>query len=197
MSAIQKRLKLGEILLKNKVISEEQLNKALEIQEASHRLLGEILIESGYVSKDKLDFILSRQAGVKLGEALLNDNLISYQQLQDALKLQSETTLSLGQILINTGLISEDKLLGALSEQYNIPYVELSHYPINPEAFSKVPIDILRRYNVLPIDIKGNFLILATADPMDIIAQDDISFLSGMYIDIVLSSSDEIKSYLD
>ena len=84
-----------------------------------------------------------------------------------------------------------------LAKQYNLPYVRLSSYEINPEVISKVPLDALKKYCVFPIDIDNNMLVVATANPEDFIAESDLKFLSGMYVKFVLASRSELLSYLE
>ena len=73
----------------------------------------------------------------------------------------------------------------------------LAQYNINPDVFSKIPIELLRHYNVIPIDFKDGFLVVATNNPEDILAVSDLRFISGMDIRLVLSSKKEIKSFLE
>ena len=87
--------------------------------------------------------------------------------------------------------------MDGLAKQYNLPYVRLSNYEINPEVVSKVPLDALKKYCVFPIDIDNNMLVVATANPEDFIAESDLKFLSGMYVKFVLASRSELLSYLE
>ena len=189
--------KLGEILIEGNLVSEQQLLAALSIQENSKKPLGEILVEQGYIVKDKLEIALARQYGSKLGEILIKANVINFDQLQRALDVQKVELRTLGDILIEMGNVTQEDLLEAQSKQYNLERVNLSQYEINPEAFSKVPPEILKHYNVVPLDVKDGFLIVATSDPEDILAVSDLRFISGMHIKLVLASKKEIQSLLE
>jgi len=189
--------KLGELLVTNGLLTEEQLVSALREQAKNRRLLGEIIIESGYTTKEKIDAVLARQFGSILGEILIKTGHVSFEQLQNAMEDQKSSTKTLGEILIDRGYVSEVDLMVGLSQQYKIPYVHLATYEIDPEAVSKVPMDALRKYCVFPVSIQDNMLVVATSNPEDFVAESDLRFLSGMYIKFVLASRGELLTFLE
>jgi len=188
--------KLGEILVESNLVSEQQLLAALSIQENSKKPLGEILVGQGYIAKEKLEAALAKQQGSKLGEILINAKVINFEQLQRALDMQKAELRPLGDVLIELDYLTEDKLIEAQAKQYNLEKVSLSQYNINSDAFSKVPVEVLKHYDVMPIDIKDGFLVVATSDPEDILAMSDLRFISSMHIKLVLATKKDIKSFL-
>lgn len=189
--------RLGELLVESGILSEDQLVAALEHQTRQRGLLGEIIVELGFTTKEKLEATLARQYGSKLGEILINKGMITFEQLIRSLDEQKNSMKSLGDILVEKGFITESELLDGLSHQYDIPYIKLADYEINPDAVSKVPLDALKKYCVFPIDIESSMLVVATNNPADIFAEADLKFLSGMYIKFVLASKSELLSYLE
>lgn len=189
--------KLGELLIESNLVSEQQLLAALAIQENNRKPIGEILVEQGYLTKEKLESVLAKQTGSKLGEILISNKIINFNQLQKALDMQEMEMRSLGDILIELNYVNENDLLEALSKQYQLERIILSQYNINPTAFSKVPVDVLKHYTVIPIDIKDGFFVVATSDPENVLAVSDLSFISGMHVKLVLASKKEIKSLLE
>lgn len=189
--------KLGELLVENGVLTEEQLMGALDAQKKERKLLGEIIVDLGFTTRENLDAVLARQYGSKLGEILIGKGLISFERLEQALDEQKNSSKSLGEILIDKGYVTEADLMDGLAKQYNLPYVRLSNYEINPDVASRIPLDALKKYCVFPIDIDNNMLVVATANPEDFIAESDLKFLSGMYIKFVLASRSELLSYLE
>ncbi len=189
--------KLGELLVSNGLLTEEQLMAALEQQKKNRRLLGEIIIERGYTTKEKLDAVLAHQYGSVLGEILIKNGHVTFEQLQNAMDDQRSSSKTLGEILIDRGYVAESDLINGLAQQYKIPYVRLATYEINPEAVGKVPLDALKKYCVFPIDVQDNMLVVATSNPEDFIAESDLRFLSGMYIKFVLVSRSELLSFLE
>lgn len=189
--------KLGEILIESNLVSEQQLLAALSIQENSRKPLGAILVEQGYIVREELEAAVAKQYGSKLGEILINAKVINFGQLERALKNQSVELRPLGDILIELNYVTQDDLIKAQAKQYKLEVVNLAQYSINPDAFSKIPTEVLKHYNVLPIDIKNEFLVVATSDPEDVLAVSDLRFISGMHIKLVLAPKEEIKSFLE
>ncbi len=188
--------RLGEILIDSGILTERQLTEALETQESTKKFLGEVLIEMGFITKDKLELALARQFGSKLGEILLKNSMIDWHQLSFALRTQEESLRPLGEILLQLGYITNEQLIKAICERYGFEYVDLSQVQINLKAIDKLPRDFCIQHNVLPIDIKGKTLILAMADPEDIIAIDDARLMSKMEIKPVVTTFSAIKLYL-
>jgi hypothetical protein len=189
--------KLGELLVESGLLTEVQLMEALEVQKRDRRLLGEIIIDRGYATRERLEALLAHQYGSTLGEILIDKGYLTFEQLKEALAEQGSYMKSLGEILIDKGLVTEMDLMDGLSKQYDLPVVKLSNITINPDAVSRVPMDALKKYCVFPIDIQDNMLVVATANPEDFLAESDLKFLSGMYIKFVLASRSELLSYLE
>lgn len=189
--------KVGEILVERNLVTEQQLLAALDIQRNKKLPLGEILVEQGFIKQETLDAALARQYGSHLGEILINAKMINFEKLLHAFDVQRTNARPLGDILIELQYIKETDLLQALAKQYHLKIVNLSGYEINPDAFSKISMDILKRYNVMPINFDGDSLVVATADPEDILAISDLEFISGHHIKLVLAAKKEIRSYLE
>jgi len=189
--------KVGEILVERGLVTEQQLLAALDIQRNKRLPLGQILVEQGYIELEKLEAALARQYGSRLGEILINAKMINFEKLLQAFDIQRNNSRPLGDILIELGYIQECDLLEALAKQYGLEMVDLARYENNPEAFTKIPADMLRRYTVMPLDIKDGFLVVATSNPEDILAISDLEFISGFHIKLVLATKREIQSFLE
>ncbi len=189
--------KLGELLVENGLLTEAQLLAALDAQKRDRKLLGEIVAELGFITKENLDAALAHQYGSSLGEILINKKYITFDQLQSALDEQKNSMKTLGEVLIDKGYVAENDLMDGLAKQYNIPYLKISQYNINPDAVGRIPLDALRKYCVFPIDIQDNMLVVATSNPEDFLAESDLKFLSGMYIKFVLAARSELLSFLE
>jgi type IV pilus assembly protein PilB len=189
--------KLGELLVENGLLTEVQLIQALEAQKGTRKLLGVVIVEMGFTSKEKLEAVLAHQYGSILGEILIDKGYIDFNKLRAALDEQRGTLKTLGEVLIDKGYATEMDIMDGLAKQYNIPFVKLSQYEINPEAVGRVPLDALRKYCVFPIDVADNMLVVATSNPEDFIAESDLRFLSGMYIKFVLAARSELLSFLE
>jgi len=133
----------------------------------------------------------------QLGEILVEFGFLSLDNLQKALDLQKNTGSKLGEILIKEGYISEGDLLQVLEFQLGIPHVKLEQYKIDKATCFLVPETFARRHKVIPISNKNGILTLAMHDPLNVIAIDDIKHLTGMEIQPVISTLDDINGAID
>ncbi len=133
----------------------------------------------------------------KIGDLLVDRGLISSNQLEEGLRLQAATGKRLGQILVESGLISEDQLMDTVSERLDIPKVSLAQMVIDPAVIQRVSVDVARRYTVIPIFAIGNTLTLAMADPLNIIAIDEIKYQTRSDIKRAIATSQEIRHAID
>ncbi len=130
----------------------------------------------------------------KLGQLLIVSNIISEDQLKEALILQRKEGGRLGTNLVKLGHITEEKLVTFLSRQYGVPAINLSDYKIDPSVLKLVPVDIARKYLIMPVARVGATLTIAMADPSNVFAIDDVKFMTGYNVEVVVSSESSILS---
>ncbi len=135
----------------------------------------------------------------RLGEILVKNNLISKDQLGKALEEQklSGNQLRLGSILINQALLTEDELTSFLSKQYGVPSVNLADYEIDSAVIKIIPPEVVQKYQLLPVNRAGATLIIAVSDPSNLFAIEDIKFMTGYNIEMVVASERDIKASID
>lgn len=133
----------------------------------------------------------------KIGNLLVEKGLITSVQLEEGLKQQRITGRRLGDLLVGLGLITEEQLIETVSERLTIPKLSLKSMVIDPRVVQRISVDIARRYTLIPIFEIGNTLTLAMADPLNIIAIDEIKYLTGLNIKRAIASSSEIKEAID
>lgn len=132
---------------------------------------------------------------VPLGQVLLELKAISQQQLDEALKIQKQGgSKKLGEILIEMGAISERDLMKALESRFKVPFVDIGGTVIDPKAPALISEALARKYTVIPIASSGKTLTVATGDPMNFYALDDLRLATNMEISVVLSTPSEIKN---
>ncbi len=139
---------------------------------------------------------------VRLGEILVEEGLITRQQLQDALLLQKDKRKPLGEVLIELGYIDEETILNALSKQLNIPYVSFKGgmlKMLNGQKLDEIlPYDVALRYVVFPLNLnEQDVLTCAVNDPLDVILLDNLTRITGKKINFVLSSKQDILQAID
>mgnify|MGYP002778863895 CR=1 FL=1 len=130
----------------------------------------------------------------KLGEILVRENLITAQQLRDALDYQREKGGRLGSNLVKLGFISDDVITAVLSRQYGVPSINLDLFHIEEETINLISQEVALKYIVLPISKVGATLTLAMADPTNVFAMDDIKFMTGLNIEPVIASETSIHA---
>ncbi len=128
----------------------------------------------------------------RLGEILLSHQIITEEQLAQALELQRENGKSLGRILVELGAVSESALTSILAQQIGLKYVDLGNFSIDLSAASLVEAEVARRGLLIPIDFHDGRLVVAMADPTNIFALDDIRILTGLQIEPVVSTKEDI-----
>jgi type IV pilus assembly protein PilB len=124
----------------------------------------------------------------RLGELLLRDQIISAEQLQRAQEESKRSGERLGNSLVKMGAIQEEDLTQFLSRQYGVPAINLNEFDIEPEVIALVSKDVAVRHKVVPVNRAGNSLIVAMADPSNILAIDDLKFVTGYNIEVVVAS---------
>ena len=131
-----------------------------------------------------------------LGQILLEKDLINQEQLDEALKVQKNTTEQLGRILVDLGHVTEQDVLRSHAEQLGIPFLDLDRISVDDDVAKAIPQSVVQRYNAIPIRRSGNRLTVAMADPTNVFALDDIRLITGYEIDPMLASSDDIGALM-
>jgi type IV pilus assembly protein PilB len=129
----------------------------------------------------------------KLGQLLINNHLITEEQLEKALELQKKEAGRLGSNLIKLGFLTEDKLVAFLSQQYGVPAISLSDYQIDTNLTKFIPVDVAQKYSILPVARVGATLTVAMVDPSNVFAIDDVKFMTGYNVDPVVATESAIR----
>uniref|UniRef100_A0A7V4DEU7 protein-secreting ATPase n=1 Tax=Candidatus Caldatribacterium californiense TaxID=1454726 RepID=A0A7V4DEU7_9BACT len=133
----------------------------------------------------------------RLGEILLAKYRITPEQLESALEEQKKTGEKLGEILQKMGLVESKEVYGALAEQLGVPYVDLDSYVIDPRVVTLLPEKFCRQYQLVPIGEEKNALILAMANPVDVVAIDRVRLMTKKEVKPVMASPQDIEKVLN
>ncbi|SPP99670.1 Type IV pilus assembly protein TapB [Candidatus Sulfobium mesophilum] len=150
-----------------------------------------------HVGPDKLltintiSYILEHMA-VKLGQLLVASSIISEEQLKQALGIQKKEGGRLGTNLVRLGFVTEDKLVAFLSKQFGVPAINLGEYKIDGAVLKLIPSDMAKKYLIMPVARVGATLTVAMADPSNVFAIDDVKFMTGYNVEVVVSSESSI-----
>lgn len=134
---------------------------------------------------------------IRIGDLLIQNNIITEEQLMTALAEQKKTGRKLGRALIELGFVEEDKLLNLLSQQLKVPFVQLRHYQFDPELIKKLPETQARRFRAIVLDEQQGELLVGMADPMDLMAYDEIARVVNQAINVAVIRESELLNTLD
>src|ERR1700752_2814530 len=134
---------------------------------------------------------------LKLGELLLRNKLITKDQLDKALELQKTNNSKLGYNLVKMGFVSDEEIATCLSKQFGISAINLSHFEIDQTVLDLVPVEVCRKYDLIPVNRTGAVLTVGMSDPTNIRAMDEINFICGYQVEPVVASEYAIKESID
>ncbi|HOV32165.1 MAG TPA: DnaA/Hda family protein [Candidatus Hydrogenedens sp.] len=134
----------------------------------------------------------------RLGELLLEEKLITSEQLTEALKIQTEDGDFLGKILIEKGFVSQSALSACLARQCKIPQINLSDYDISSEIINLIPEEVCRKKFLLPMEKIGRVLTIAMVDPLDTQALEEVkSYCPELRVKPILCSWEDLNKAFD
>ncbi|MFH1782228.1 MAG: hypothetical protein ABH848_01270 [Candidatus Omnitrophota bacterium] len=144
-----------------------------------------------------------RMVDKKLGELLVEWKVIAPEQLEKALSIQKsngngngKASFS-GEILIKLGVAKEENIVKALVVQYQFPYLPVSKYKIDRDLTKLIPENIVKRYNLVPLEMMQNVITIAMANPLDEDAVKKIEEISKCKVQIFMSSPSDIQFAID
>ena len=130
---------------------------------------------------------------VNLGDLLVRENLISRQQLRQALAYQKVHGGRLGYCLIRLGWVTGEDISAILCRQFGLPSINLPCFKVDPSVVKLIPPETAHKYKVLPLSREGTTLTVATIDPTDVLAMDDLQFMTGFTIEPVVAAESAVR----
>jgi type IV pilus assembly protein PilB len=133
----------------------------------------------------------------RIGELLVQKSLLSVADFERA-KAEAKTTgTRVGLALTQLGLIDEGQLADAVSQSYGVASINLDEFEIDAEVVSLIPQEVAEKHTIMPVNRAGSTLIIATADPSNIFAIDDVKFLTGYNVEVVVSAEQAIRRAIE
>jgi type IV pilus assembly protein PilB len=133
----------------------------------------------------------------RIGELLVKQNLLTAEQLRKARDESKGAGARLGAQITKLGYLEESELSDFVAKQYGVPSIDLEEFEVDPAVIQLIPEEVALKHNVLPVNRAGSTLILATTDPSNIFAIDDIKFLTGYNVEVVVAAEEAIKRCID
>lgn len=198
----QKRLeKMGEILIAQGLVTEEQFLEAKKECVATGATFAATLVNLGFISWDGLTNILGEQIQViqkkRIGEVLIDQGLITEEQLHIGLEEQKKNGEKIGKCLVDLGFISENKLIDSLSAQLDIPHVMLDNFSFSSKLLRIITREIAREYRVIPLFENNGVVTMAMADPTSKRIKDHLRIKTGKGIEPVIASEKSILGAIE
>ena len=141
-----------------------------------------------------------RRERMRLGDILIKQNVLTEEQLKQALELQKGSGKKIGEVLVDSGMITEEMIVRALQMQLGLKVVHLSGVVIPKEVRNLVSVSLLKKYRCIPFELdpyNANILHLAMADPMDMTAIDDISIVTNLQVEPYIATTREVLTAID
>lgn len=137
---------------------------------------------------------------VRLGDVLVQNGVITEEDLQRGLERQKGSGRKLGETLVDEGITTEENIARALSNQFHYDMVDLSNVEIPQEILELVPANVLKKHRAIPFEYSPdnmNVLRVAMADPMDIGAMDDINIITNLQVEPVVATTGSVMLAID
>jgi type IV pilus assembly protein PilB len=135
--------------------------------------------------------------GTRLGQLLMRAGIISDKQLNDALEVHRATGSPLGRVLVDLGYATQGAILSVMAKQIGIEYIDFTERPPEPNAVTAVPKELAERYTLMPVSIESDTLLVAMADPQNVLALDDLRIITGFDIKPAISTKDDIIAAIE
>ncbi|HQO38399.1 MAG TPA: ATPase, T2SS/T4P/T4SS family [Candidatus Omnitrophota bacterium] len=133
----------------------------------------------------------------RLTDILIKNNLITPEQLNQALEEQRIKGGKLSDIIVALKFVSESNLISVLSQSMNFPLIDLKRFKVDTETARLVPSTIARHYQIIPVSKIGDTITLAMADPLNVFAIDHVASLTGYKINPIISSLQDIMQAIE
>jgi MSHA biogenesis protein MshE len=140
---------------------------------------------------------MARPDKVRLGDLLVQQQLITAEQLSRALEEQKKSGRKLGRIFVDSGYVSEEGLSRALARQLNMPFLDLRQFKLSPEAVQKLPEAQARRFRAIVLDDAGPALRVGMVDPTDLSAYDELARILRREIDVAVVTESDLLGAVD
>nr|MBA2690782.1 Flp pilus assembly complex ATPase component TadA [Burkholderiales bacterium] len=140
---------------------------------------------------------MARPEKVRLGELLVQQKLITEEQLKLALEEQKRSGRKLGRVLIDSAYVTEEAISRALAKQLSIPYIDLKYYEFSPQFTQLLPETQARRFRALVMEDRRTALLVAVVDPTDLFAYDEMTRLLKRSIELAVVTESQLLANID
>ncbi len=140
---------------------------------------------------------MARPEKIRLGDLLVQQKLISQEQLATALEKQKASGRKLGRVLVESAFVTEDEISGAIARQLDIPLLDLRQIHVRPETVRLLPEQLARRFRAVVVELKDEKVRVAMADPTDLFAYDEIVNHLKREVDVSVANEGSLAQFID
>ncbi len=171
-----KVFRLGDQLVQDGRLTSAQLKQALVLQDKEDLRLGDAIVKLGFLTQKEIsDFIAGQGRPKRVGDMLVEQGIITDQQLARAIEEQKKSDKRLGEILVELGFVPEGEFYAFLGKRLKIPTIDLTNFQHQEEVVRLIPEDVARRFNVIALAEGEKVILVGMADPTDIFVLDDLA----------------------
>ncbi len=202
-----RKMKLGQLLVQEGLVSDQQLEEALHDQETTtpHKPLGEICVDAGFLSTSALKRVIEKyRKQILFGQLLIRMGVVSAAQLDEALSEQEKIGKRVGQILLHKRYITRADITKALSIQLGISNIAPNVYTVDPSLLSKATPEYFRKHRVVPLSRvvtscgRGREIVtVLMEDPLDMVTIAELEKAFGGEIQPTVSTTIGIEDFLN
>ena len=198
---LEVNLPFGEMLVREGVVNNDYLQQGLAEQQKDLRIpIGQILIKNRMLSEVQLEqaVALQKRRGVRMGEVLIETGLVTAEEIEKALGEQRQSgTRRIGQVLIDLKLMTEVDMSTTLAKKFGLPFVNLEQLHINERPVTELPREFIAKHKVLPIDSNAKTITIAIADPLDIDTIDLVRVFTKKKVCEVVATESQLTSFIE
>jgi type IV pilus assembly protein PilB len=140
---------------------------------------------------------ISKITKKRLGELLVSEGLITNDQVTEALTEQKKAGSLLGETLIKLGYVTESDIAAAIAAQFGLPYIDTSRYTIEKEIFELVPVEFMKKNELIPLDRIGNIITIAVCGPLSEKVFEELEQLTGCEAYLFVSTSSQVHKIIE
>lgn len=191
-------MRLGDRLVHEGLLTQEELQQALALQNSDDLKLGEAISRLGFLTDKQIaDCVAAKPRQQRVGDLLVAQKLITDEQLGNVLIEQKGSGKRIGETVVELGYITEEAFLKFMSSWLKVPLVDLNSFQEQADVIRRIPESVARRFDVLALAEGGDTILVGMTDPTDLFAQDELSRILNKKIRPALVSARDLHKNFD
>ena len=192
------KMRLGDRLVRDQLLTSEQLQEALKLQDSDDLKLGEAIVKLGFLTEEQIvNSVAGQPQKQRIGDLLVQHKLISPAQLSKVLAEHKRSGKRIGEVVVQQGFVTEKTFLKFMSQWLKIPLIDLKKFQQKEKVIQYIPESVSQRFGVLALAEGEDMILVGMTDPTDLFAQDELERILNKKIRPVLISPTELEKNFD